>query len=234
MKIAVISDIHGNRIALQLCLSVANSFNCDNIVCLGDIVGYYPDVLSCMQIINDNKIHYLMGNHEAMLLGLLHVPEQNEDIYKLGDAKELLSQKDLNRLASSVPFFYRSINEQRILFVHGSPWNPLNGYIYPDMNTNNISYLEYDVIFCGHTHRPFIRLENQTLLINVGSCGLPRDNGSLCSFAIYDTLSGEAEIIRVPMNIEIIKKEYPKIHLKVRECLEREETAVGTIVNERG
>ena len=67
----------------------------------------------------------------------------------------------------------------------------------------------------------------------MGSCGLPRDNGSLCSFALYDTSSGRAEIIRIPMNIALVKNEYPNIHFKVEECLERQGTAFGIVVNGR-
>ena len=83
MKIAVLSDIHGNRIALEACQSMIQKLKCDYIVCLGDIVGYYPDALVCLKMLKDNGIICLMGNHEAILLGLLPVSASNEKIYKL-------------------------------------------------------------------------------------------------------------------------------------------------------
>ena len=49
----------------------------------------------------------------------------------------------------------------------------------------------------GHTHRPFVRERNSKLVMNVGSCGMPRDQGDAPSFAVYDTASHTAEILRI-------------------------------------
>lgn len=234
MRIAILSDIHGNRIALELCLSVAKDLNCDKVICLGDIVGYYPDGVICYEILRKNNVHCLLGNHEAMLLGLSDIPQENIDVYNLEATKALLFGDNLVGLKSCIPFYKNVIDDNQMLFVHGSPWDPLNGYIYPGTDTDGFEALGFDIIFCGHTHRPFINIRNQKLLVNVGSCGLPRDNGGLCSFGVYDTLNRAAQIVRVPIDVESVRKTYPKIHDKINQCLDRKESAFGTIVYGRG
>lgn len=83
-----------------------------------------------------------------------------------------------------------------ILLVHGSPANRLGGYLYPDTDLSALSALGARYIFVGQTHRPFVRREEQATFVNVGSCGLPRDCGHLGAACVFDTQTGEVEILR--------------------------------------
>ncbi len=76
----------------------------------------------------------------------------------------------------------------------------------------------------GRTHRPFIRYEKNVLLLNVGSCGLPRDIGIFASCAIYDPISHSAKIIRLEIDIEkrfLNLCSSDLISLEVIDCLQR-------------
>ena len=82
------------------------------------------------------------------------------------------------------------------LFVHGSPTDPLTGYIYPDSDLSEFSEIGADVVFMGHTHHPFVRQFNRKLFVNVGSCGLPRGQDLRGSVCIFDVAERRAQIIR--------------------------------------
>ena len=84
----------------------------------------------------------------------------------------------------------------------------------------------------GHTHRPFILKKDDVTFVNVGSCGLPRDNGHLASFVIFDTESGKVNIYRLLLNTDAILKEYgPFIHPSVVECLSRNNKYNGELID---
>ena len=83
---------------------------------------------------------------------------------------------------------------------------PLNGYIYPDSETDSIEKLPYHAIFMGHTHRAFIKKAGEKNIVNVGSCGLPRDAGNKLTVVLYDTIKNEAYYKEFEMNVaEVIK-----------------------------
>ena len=96
MKIAIISDIHGNLEALKAVLSDLETFHPDRIVCLGDLIGYGPDPEAVINTIVDLGITCVLGNHEAALtpekeLGWLNFLARENNI----DTKALLSEKSL-------------------------------------------------------------------------------------------------------------------------------------------
>jgi predicted phosphodiesterase len=158
----------------------------------------------------------LLGNHDSMLLGMLEVDERKEEIYRLQNARKKLNEQDFIELSKRLPFLNETIAGKRILFVHGSPWNPLMGYVFPDSDLKMFSVLPYDYIFMGHSHYPFSKKSGHVTIVNVGSCGLPRDHSSLLSCAVYNTVSMESEIIRLPFDIEELLDKYKnQIHSSV-------------------
>jgi hypothetical protein len=68
--------------------------------------------------------------------------------------------------------------------------------VYPDADLRPLERLGTGAVFLGQTHRPFIGRSGETLVVNVGSCGLPRDCGDLGSACVFDDLTGVARIIR--------------------------------------
>jgi predicted phosphodiesterase len=110
----------------------------------------------------------------------------------------------------------------RCLFVHGSPSDPTYGYVYPDTDLSSFAGFEADVIFMGHTHRPFVRRNGDYLFVNVGSCGLPRDGDPRGSVCLFDTHSRSAEILRfdISQSSEAALSRY-RMHDSVAAALKR-------------
>jgi predicted phosphodiesterase len=221
MKIALLSDIHGNLPALQTCLDAARALNCERLFCLGDTFGYFQDGVACFEMLQQSGAEMMMGNHEAMLLGILVATPERELMYRLDHERQRLSPQMRRSIQSLLPYRIVTIRERRLLMVHGAPWDPLRGYVYPDADLSAIGGLPYDFVFMGHTHRPFIRAENGVCVTNVGSCGLPRDVGDKACFAVYDTDSARVDLIRPPLDGACIRARYKDAHEAVLQVLER-------------
>jgi len=222
MKIAVISDVHGNLCALRGCLRVIEERRCDRLISLGDVFGYYPDGVACLEALNLAGAELLMGNHEAMLLGLLPCPPEKDEVYQLGGTFGRLGLEQRKTLQGLVPYKEVLLEGKRLLFAHGSPWDPLQGYVYPDTDLEPFADLEYHTVFMGHTHHPFVSQPAPGYrVINVGSCGLPRDIGTMSAFAIFDVLSGDTEVLTVEFDRDEVLASYPSVHYSVKQCLTR-------------
>jgi len=79
--------------------------------------------------------------------------------------------------------------------MHGSPTNPVFGYVYPDTDLSSLGLQPDVTVVLGNTHRPFIRRHGDATVVNIGSCGLPRDCGRLGAVGILDD-DGFAKIVR--------------------------------------
>jgi putative phosphoesterase len=221
MRIAFLSDVHGNAIALDVCLEHVRAFGVDTIYFLGDALGYMPAAREVVDRLEDDRIPCQQGNHEQLLLAGGAAPER-EDAYRLTQARRQLDADRLGRI--SLWPIRRELNRGRrkLLLVHGSPKAPLDGYVYPDTDLSTFGDLPYDAVVMGHTHRPFVREHRGKLFVNVGSVGLPRDHGNLAAFALYDDEAHAFEIIRVPLDVDAILAAYGNdIHDSVRACLRR-------------
>ena len=223
MRIAVISDIHGNLVALEKCWAAIESLNCEKVICLGDVVGYFPDGIDCLEYLEKKAVPCLLGNHEAMLIGKLPIPEEKDEVYKLSEIRDAVPKDLVAAMHSRLPYTTYNLANKDMLFVHGSPWDPLQGYYYINDDFDDLAGLDFALIFMGHTHRPFIRKHNNMIFVNVGSCGLPRDDGALPSFAIYDSESHATRIVRVSIDVNEVQLRYPYVHKKVKDCLNRKE-----------
>lgn len=229
MRTAVISDIHGNLPALKAVLDHIDGQNVDRIICLGDILGYGPYPVECVDIVAERCEWSLMGNHD---FGVLYEPtnfnvaaeqaaywsrEQFELESNNGDAKkrwEFLSQLRVRIL------------EGDFLYVHGSPRRPINEYLFPEDAMNSPVKMQqiFDLVdkyaFVGHTHVPGVFTDepdfyppddldgvykfndDEKVIINPGSVGQPRDLDPRASYAILDDDS--VRFFRLEYDIEAI------------------------------
>ncbi len=221
MIIGFFSDAHGNEIGFNKCYNYLVA-QADIIYYLGDAVGYFPFSNYIINTLRENNITFLKGNHEAMLLEELTLNKEKDEVYKIEKWKKMITEKDrlyLKELPSRKEFI---IEERKILLVHGSPFNSLEGYVYPDDDISLLENLDYDAIFMGHTHRAFIRNTDKMSVVNVGSCGLSRDIGNKLTVALYNTVTNKAFIKEIEMNVdEIIKKYGDDIHSSVINVLSR-------------
>ncbi|CAN0618928.1 putative phosphoesterase [Burkholderia multivorans] len=211
MRLAIISDIHGNLPMLDACLAEIAKRQCDRIVCLGDVFGYFPDGVACVERLHEVRADCLMGNHEAMLLGLLPLPEAKDEVYRLGVQRERVPASLMQHMQAWLPYASEVIGTKRILMVHGSPWQPLTEYVYPNSDLSRFAALPFDAVFMGHTHHAFVRSSGDVRVCNTGSCGLPRDVGRP-SFAVFDVTDDTIELVRLSVDSAQVQQHYPNLH----------------------
>lgn len=222
MKVGFLSDIHGNAIALKSCLEHLKKMELDRVYFLGDAVGYMTGEKEVLDLLLKEEISCQLGNHERMMLHPTPQSLEREPIYHLLAARSRLGERVTELIDDWPESRELKIEGKRILMVHGSPFSSIEEYVYPDADLSRFSEIPYDVVFMGHTHRPFIRWINGKMCVNIGSVGLPREHGNLASFAVYDGDQGECQIYRVPFDIhEVISAYNHQLDPSVIACLHR-------------
>jgi diadenosine tetraphosphatase ApaH/serine/threonine PP2A family protein phosphatase len=224
--IAIISDIHSNLEALTAVFAEIDRRGVTDIVCLGDIVGYGPNPMECLDLVSQRCKVSLMGNHD---FAVFYEPfnfnagaeqacywtrqcfENDTDVARRGARWKFLG---------NLPVRTKMAN---FVGVHASPRRPINEYIFPDDIYTNpgkfVSIFERfeKLCFVGHTHVPGVFLEgpdfyspdeldarfelsDEKAIVNVGSVGQPRDRDPRSSFVVL----GEnfVEFVRIPYDVE--------------------------------
>jgi putative phosphoesterase len=229
MKLGIISDAHGNNDGLARCLNfLTRNQRVDRIVFLGDAIGYFPNSAEVCRILQDEKILCLMGNHEAMTLGILPACDPGNSLVRLPPASSLPAGwlDGVVRIGAKHTLF---LEDTEILLTHATPDEPLTGKIQGNDDTRWSENAR--VVLVGHTHRPFARLyTNGSLLLNPGSCGYPRDHGTLLSAATLRLPECKAQIWRLPFRFSetVLKQVHPQVRsVTVRKC----KAPVGTVVH---
>lgn len=232
MRIGFISDAHGNPAGLSVCLEYLRAQGTDKICFLGDAVGYMPDWAGVFALLDEYQVKCLRGNHDQMALERVIDPQRNL-VYRI--TPELIDENAcyLSRAASWPASITMEVGQRELLLVHGSPSQMLDGYVYPDSSVEDFELIKADAVFMGNTHRPFVRRVYGKCLVNVGSCGLPRDVGNLASCAIYDVERDECTVYRIPFDTEQIIETYKdELHRSVVDCLRRRaENYFGILVD---
>jgi len=200
MMLGLLSDAHGHIAALRRGLALLQAAGAEQIVFLGDAVGYVPDP-GVVTALRELGIAAVRGNHDEMMLRGDASAERRQ-IYRHDETARQLNSDELAFVAAWPTERRLRAGRYDCLLVHGSPSAPLNGYIYPDTDLAPFKDVDADVVFMGHTHHPFIRAEHGKLFVNVGSCGLPREAGRRASACLFDAATGEAKILRYSIAAE--------------------------------
>jgi putative phosphoesterase len=231
MKVGILSDAHGNPQGLLSCLKFFKSEQVDQIYFLGDAVGYMPDWKGVFELLEKYNVICLKGNHDQMAID--RKPPKKNKVYRITQELKTENEKFLKHVQTLSPSKSINILNKEIMLVHGSPWQQLDGYVYPNTDMERFKLIDADAVFMGHTHRPFIKTVHGKLIVNVGSCGLPRDEGSLVSCAIYNISKNKCEIFRIPQNVEkIISVFGEQLHSSVIDCLRRhDDSYFGILVS---
>ena len=213
MRTAVISDIHANLEALQAVLDHIDTQNVDRIICLGDILGYGPSPVECVDLVAERCEWSLMGNHD---FGVLYEPTNfnvaaEQAAYWSREQFDLESDNGMS--AKRWEFLSRlrvRVLEDDFLCVHGTPRRPINEYLFPEDALNSpvkmqqIFELVDKYALVGHTHVPGVftdepdfyppddldgiyKLDGEDkAIINPGSVGQPRDLDPRASYVIIE------------------------------------------------
>lgn len=194
------SDAHGNGPAFDKAIDVLHARGAREFRFLGDAVGYIPGVgvLDRLQSLG-TRVKCLLGNHEDMLLRKVDAP--GEEVYQHSRTRAALKSRHITQIRGWTDTLTETLDKSNTLCVHGSPRDPLMGYVYPNSDFEALETAA-EFVFLGHTHRPFIAHRGKTCFVNVGSCGLPRDDGRFGSVGLFDPTSGHVEILRFDITTE--------------------------------
>ncbi len=213
MKRAIISDIHSNLEAFEAVLNDIESQGITEIYCLGDLVGYGPNPIECIDMMRKRAKISLLGNHDQATLfdpegfnnsaerAIFWTREQLENF-------QLSGAEDRWNFLSELPRVHR---EDDLIYVHGSPRNPLNEYVFQDdiYNERKMERLFGMIPKCsfqGHTHVPGVFTEkreffsptdlggrytigSKKVMVNVGSVGQPRDRDPRACYVVLEDLT---------------------------------------------
>jgi putative phosphoesterase len=229
MKIGLISDAHGNPIGLKNCLEFFQKHGVERIFFLGDAVGYLPHWNEVLSLLSAYDVVCLRGNHDDMVL-TQRVSDKKNDVYRLFPEYIETIHAWLDWMRTWPDRINLRLCGRNILLIHGSPIAPLTGYVYPWSDLSIFERVEADAIVMGHTHRPFIADIGGKKIINVGSCGLPRDVGNLSSCGIIDVEEWECQIFRLPFDAAKIAQSSDGAHESVLQCLLRTGEGFGKMV----
>ncbi len=217
MKLAIISDIHANYEALDAVLKDIETQRVEQILCLGDIVGYGPDPSKCVTAIQALGCPVIRGNHD-------HDAANDRALDNLNDTARLslewtrkqLSQAQRQWLGN-LPFSRRV---GRFAISHASLDEPEAWHYIRDLADAERALNRQNVPLCfiGHTHQPGFfeqkggvthqirkaghQLDDDTkVLVNVGSVGQPRDGDMRASYVIFDRVQRTVEFQRVEYEV---------------------------------
>lgn len=220
VKRALISDIHANLEALDAVLADIDAQGVDDILCLGDIVGYGPNPGECLERVMQRCRTSILGNHDQ---AVLFDPDgfnamALRAVYWTRDTLEQHRDREAaDRWCDFLGTLPRLSREPPYLYVHGSPRDPTNEYVFPEdcHNTRKMEALFQRIehaCFQGHTHIPGVFLESgaflepadfdlefplrdEKVMINVGSVGQPRDYDPRACYVIFDDGAKPARVI---------------------------------------
>lgn len=201
MRIAIVSDIHGNLVGLDACLAdLQAQGGADAIVAAGDLCMDGPKPKKVLQRLQELGAQCLRGNTDRFIcsgdgseLTALDDAERKQIVW----TREQLGEKWLSWL-SALPFSLRfGESESELLIVHANPSTD-DEHLWPDADDATLERLIGDekaaVIAFGHLHLPYARLWRGKLLVNVASAGLPKDGDARAGYAILTQCAGGWEV----------------------------------------
>jgi predicted phosphodiesterase len=221
MRIAIISDIHSNFEALTKAIEVIDRQAIDEIICLGDIIGYGANPNECVELVRQRCSVVIKGNHEDAVENIsLTEYFTNDARVAIFWTRKQLTEKNFDYLLT-LPLSHKMDN---LLFVHASPCDPAEWSYILDNSDASAAFNCFSELLCfiGHTHTPVIFSTDGRLsriskegrsIINVGSIGQPRDRNTDLSFGIFDTNIWTYENIRSPYDMETAARKILKTTL---------------------
>lgn len=218
MKIAILSDIHGNLEAFKNCVDLIKKRDISSIILLGDLIDYGPhsnEVIELLDSFQMQVICNIWGNHEYSIVNEVYERFSSDR----GRASARLSRANLNQSSwdyinkkmSNTGKFEFKIDGKYCLAVHGSLQDEYWKAIKP--GDDLAVYEKYDYVFSGHSHLPYIFAEyyksdnpeyrdrKKTTFINPGSVGQPRNHNPRAQFVIWDTDSDGFDMCSVEYDV---------------------------------
>ncbi|QGQ95321.1 metallophosphoesterase [Paenibacillus psychroresistens] len=224
MRVAFISDIHGNAVALEEVLTDIAKKNIDKIYVLGDLCYRCPEPKRALDLIRALNTDVIKGNADEWVIRAVRlgeVPDKALEMMNLERdwVKSQLEQPDLDyleQLPTEINFCMEGIN---IHLFHATP-DSLFEFILPGVDDETLhsklmsANEDAQIYIYGHIHRSYIRYLRGKIVINTGSVGLPFDGLALASYAIVEIVEGNisTSIERVSYDVEKVAEQYKALN----------------------
>jgi len=222
LRYAILSDIHGNRVALQAVLRSLRGELIDQLICLGDVVGYGPEPLECVRMLRQHHFTVVAGNHDCAVTQKIDIKTFN-DLARESTlwTREVMDSEAYDYLAD-LPLV---VEFDGFTIVHGTLHTPeLFDYVQTCYDAHlSMEVMDQPVCFIGHSHVPVAFVRNGVIryavgpqfpistqertIVNVGSVGQPRDRDPRACYAIYDTGEQVVELRRVRYDIDRVAEQ---------------------------
>jgi putative phosphoesterase len=220
VRVAVITDIHGNLPSLEASLAAIEGLGVDATYCGGDLVGYGPHPNEVCALIEDRGIPTIYGNYDHAIgrdledCGCAYITAHDRELGQLSVDWTLAHTNERSKaFMRGLPFDLRfAMGPQRVRLVHGSP-RRVNEYLFAEKPASLYERLaaqaEADVLVFGHTHKPWVREYGGVLFVNCGSVGKPKDGDPRAAFAVLELVGDliEVSIERVPYDARSVARE---------------------------
>ena len=205
MRVAIVSDIHGNRQGFEAAIAAAETAGADELWCLGDLVGYGADPDACVALAADHCAICLAGNHDLAVTGALSLADFSRGAALAAQwTKEIISEETRAYLESLSP----QGSAEGVGLYHASPRDPVWEYVLSTLAAELcLDATDHRVSLIGHSHvalsfnRPEglpatgstrrggteLEVGEGEWLINPGSAGQPRDGDPRAAWLLLDT-----------------------------------------------
>jgi predicted phosphodiesterase len=214
--LALFSDVHGNRLALEAVLDDLETSRIARAYCLGDLVGYGPDPNGVIDLLRSRDVQSILGNYDEGVgweTGDCGCFYPDEEARRIGEASYAFAVAEVTAerkayLRSLPRELHVDLASKAVHLVHGSP-RRINEYLARDRDERTclrLAEAETDDAVCfGHTHDPWSRYYSGKLFVNVGSVGRPKDGDPRAAYVVLRCASEgpiEVEIRRVAYDVE--------------------------------
>jgi len=199
MRIAVLSDIHGNLLALDACLvDLESQGGAEGVAVAGDLCLDGPKPKKVLQRLEEIGAACIRGNKDRVLTDdAAGAALSASELAQIAWTRRDLGERWLSWLRE-LPFALRiGEDENQLLIVHANPKND-DEHLWPDADEKTLERLIGDepatAIAFGHLHLPYVRMWRGHLLVNVASAGLPKDGDPRACYAIFTEREGGWEV----------------------------------------
>lgn len=211
MRLAFISDIHGNANALDAVLADIKVRNVDKVYVLGDLCYRGPEPQRSLDLVRSLNTDVIKGNADEWVVRGVNQGEVPEQALEMMNTERnwiysQLSEESINYLRELPSELNIKVEGMKIHAYHATP-ESLFEVVLPGENeetlTSKMMLKEADLYIYAHIHRPYVRYINGKCIMNIGSVGLPFDGLRKASYAIVDLIEGsfQTSIVRVGYDI---------------------------------
>jgi putative phosphoesterase len=210
VAIALISDIHANKPALEAILKHIKKTKKSYIWNAGDSIGYGPFPNETIALLKQKKIKSILGNYDKMVLSIKNsadiLPQHPQKMFAAYWTFQSLSSKSKEYLRKLPEQIKHNIYHWQILLVHGSPASNKE-YLDDKTPAKRLAHFaettKADIIISGHSHRSSYRIIKNTHFINPGSAGRPDDGNPAASYATLYLSKNKIKVkhFRVPYKV---------------------------------